>query len=432
MTISLIFETDKRSFEKEFDIFSTISKVKQEIADEIGTSISAFTIACDGDALDDDDDTTLVELDIPDFAVIQVILKEFSVQVDISDKRTKFDLKVSDLIQELNKQVAERSKFQYQIWKFFTQILCHRNNLTNVLKPFFENLKNENINDDKNIPFLKSLSLFQLYTLYESEIITKAKLSSLLSNNNPKTTFTNEIIDIIKEDKEKELDELIQKEGITKFAVIKEPFREVSIMKIPLLQYCIMKNAIKCFKFLLINGYCDPNKTMKDHETHYIYTLGSRKRIRRYKWNSLATAQYFGNKEIVRILESRVNNNEIMRNIKSLSYIEASVFSYQNSIIEQIIEDMEQNQNQEYYKKILNQGIITCSKNNNIHGAKLVIKKGCNIETLDEYDFKAPIHYAAEFNSKEVGELLIAKGVDVNIIDIIYHNIIILFLIKII
>ena len=237
MTISLIFETDKRSFEKEFDIFSTISKVKQEIADEIGTSISAFTIACDGDALDDDDDTTLVELDIPDFAVIQVILKEFSVQVDISGKRTKFDLKASDLIQELYKQVAERSKFQHQIWRFLTQILCHRNNLTNVLKPFFENLKNENINDDKNIPFLKSLSIFQLYTLYESEIITKAKLFSLLSKNKLRTTFTNEIIeiiDIIKEDKEKELDELIQKEGITRFAVIIEPFREVPKMKLEL------------------------------------------------------------------------------------------------------------------------------------------------------------------------------------------------------
>ena len=165
-----------------------------------------------------------------------------------------------------------------------------------------------------------------------------------------------------------------------------------------------------------------------------IYILGNLKRIRRYKWNSLATAQYFGNKEIVRILETRLNNNEIMENIKPLSYIEASFFSYQNSIIKQIIEDMEQNQNnQEYYKKILNRGIITCSQNNNIQGAELVIKKGCNIKTWDEYDFKAPIHYAAEFNSKEVGELLIAKGADVNVKDIIYQNIkIILFLINII
>ena len=137
MIIFLTFETDQRSFDKEFDINSTISEVKQEIADELGTSISAFKIVYDGDALDDDN-TTLDELDIPDFTVIQVILKKFLVQVDISNKRTKFDLKASDLIQELYKQVAERSKFQHQIWRFLTQILCHRNNLSNVLKPFFE------------------------------------------------------------------------------------------------------------------------------------------------------------------------------------------------------------------------------------------------------------------------------------------------------
>ena len=76
---------------------------------------------------------------------------------------------------------------QHQIWSVLTQILCHRNDLTNILKPLFENLKNENINDDKNIPFLKSLSIFQLNTLYECKIITKAKLSSLLSKKKLRT-----------------------------------------------------------------------------------------------------------------------------------------------------------------------------------------------------------------------------------------------------
>ena len=45
---------------------------------------------------------------------------------------------------------------------------------------------------------------------------------------------------------------------------------------------------------------------------------------------------------------------------------------------------------------------------------------------------KTPLHYAAEKNSKEIGELLISKGADMNAKDIIYLNIIILFLIKII
>ena len=43
-----------------------------------------------------------------------------------------------------------------------------------------------------------------------------------------------------------------------------------------------------------------------------------------------------------------------------------------------------------------------------------------------------PLHYAAANNSKEIGELLISKGADINAKDIIYLNILILFLINII
>ena len=43
-----------------------------------------------------------------------------------------------------------------------------------------------------------------------------------------------------------------------------------------------------------------------------------------------------------------------------------------------------------------------------------------------------PLHYAAENNSKEMFEILISKGADINAIDIIYLNILILFLIKVI
>ena len=43
-----------------------------------------------------------------------------------------------------------------------------------------------------------------------------------------------------------------------------------------------------------------------------------------------------------------------------------------------------------------------------------------------------PLHFAAIHNSKEIGELLISKGADINAKDIIYLNIGILFLIKLI
>ena len=37
-------------------------------------------------------------------------------------------------------------------------------------------------------------------------------------------------------------------------------------MKSPLIQYCVMKNAIECFKYLLVNGFGDPNKTMEEQK----------------------------------------------------------------------------------------------------------------------------------------------------------------------
>ena len=36
----------------------------------------------------------------------------------------------------------------------------------------------------------------------------------------------------------------------------------------------------------------------------------------------------------------------------------------------------------------------------------------------------SPLHFAVEKNSKEIGEILISKGADINAIDIIYLNII--------
>ena len=43
-----------------------------------------------------------------------------------------------------------------------------------------------------------------------------------------------------------------------------------------------------------------------------------------------------------------------------------------------------------------------------------------------------PLHYAAQLNRKEIGEILILKGADLNAIDIIYSTIIISFYLKII
>ena len=45
---------------------------------------------------------------------------------------------------------------------------------------------------------------------------------------------------------------------------------------------------------------------------------------------------------------------------------------------------------------------------------------------------ETPLHYSIEKNSKEMFEILISKGANINAKDIIYLNIIILFVVKII
>ena len=57
-----------------------------------------------------------------------------------------------------------------EIWRFLAQIIYFRNDLSEIIKPFFDNLKNENINDEKYIPFLKALSKDQLEVLSKNEI----------------------------------------------------------------------------------------------------------------------------------------------------------------------------------------------------------------------------------------------------------------------
>ena len=57
---------------------------------------------------------------------------------------------------------------QIKIWKELAQILYYRNDLIEIIKPFFENLKNETINDDKFNSSLSTFPLEQLEFLYQN------------------------------------------------------------------------------------------------------------------------------------------------------------------------------------------------------------------------------------------------------------------------
>ena len=66
--------------------------------------------------------------------------------------------------------------------------------------------------------------------------------------------------------------------------------------------------------------------------------------------------------------------------------------------------------------------------------SKLILENGLsqNDSNYESNSKLIELHFAAMENLTEIGELLISKGRDINARDIIYLNIIILFLIKII
>ena len=96
-------------------------------------------------------------------------------------------------------------------------------------------------------------------------------------------------------------------------------------------------------------------------------------RIKRYEWDCLAIGIYYGEVEIVKILEEKG-----IEKGKSSSHIEAAILSYRNKDVKEIITKM----NERNYH-ILKRGLRASAKNNNIKGAELLINKGANINEID-------------------------------------------------
>ena len=118
-----------------------------------------------------------------------------------------------------------------KIWRVLAQMLFYRDDLIETIKPFFENLKNENINDEKNIPLLQTFSKNQLKVLYQNGIITEERFNLLIpknqkekqlstkeTNSTVNDSFNSKIEEIISGDKIKELNQLLQ-EKILKHSI---------------------------------------------------------------------------------------------------------------------------------------------------------------------------------------------------------------------
>ena len=116
-----------------------------------------------------------------------------------------------------------------QIWRVLAQMLFYRDDLIETIKPFFENLKNENINDEKNIPLLQTFPKDQLEALYQNGIITEDKLNILIpkKTNSTVNDINTKIEEIISGDKIKELDKSLQEKGMKIVNTITKSFLEI-------------------------------------------------------------------------------------------------------------------------------------------------------------------------------------------------------------
>ena len=326
---------------------------------------------------------------------------------------------------------------EYHIWRHLIQILSYRKDLIDIIKPFLEQLNSSinneqfSINEEKHISFLKLLSSFQLEVLHEFELINediykianiKKDLIIRSEKNEEKYNIDDEIRgkvkEIIKGDRLEDFQKLINERGINAISPIIKSFNEIEKMEIPIIIECIIQKASKCFKYLLINEIEEPTITMQNSG----FIIGSPSE---YEWNCMAIAIYYGEIGMMKILEDKGTEKG-----NQSSHIEAAIFSFRNPIIKEIMNRIKE-KDEETIKIILNKGILTTIKSNNISGFEFLNEEGKNMIMKLTFDSgRKPLHIAVENNSKEMIELLIKKGANINAIDIIFQIIIIFLLTK--
>ena len=128
---------------------------------------------------------------------------------------------------------------------------------------------------------------------------------------------------------------------------------------------------------------------MEDQNPETFNSQNKKLEIKRYEWESMATAIYLGNKEIIKILEEKG-----IKIGKNPAHLEAAILSYRNLFAEKILGELNES-NQKSEKRlgklnekrekilILNSAIFASSKNNNIKGAKMLIANGADINSKD-------------------------------------------------
>ena len=111
---------------------------------------------------------------------------------------------------------------------------------------------------------------------------------------------------------------------------------------------------------------------MEEQKAEIVGFFVSAQIFKRYNWDCMAMAIYFGNKEIIKILEEKG-----IKKGKIPAHIEAAILSYRNEITKEIMQEM--NEKNKEFQNELNNAIISSAKSNNIKGAELLISKGADI-----------------------------------------------------
>jgi len=253
--------------------------------------------------------------------------------------------------------------------------------------------------------------------------------------------------------------------------ILEETFFEAKNMKIPIIHFCVMKKAMKCYKFLILNGadpsvkLCEQSGTSNGRTGRRFGRAQEPKHI--YEWDCISVAIAFGEWEMMKILEERGIDK-----LNNPSVWEAAGLTHRNRLLKQFIE-MKEEMDRTTFADCLKKGIEGSVKGNNLKGLKLLMKyysqdmelekqakpqnskpaqssgrrrfvsrsepelslienllliasefdhycigkilisKGANINAKNK-DGNTPLHYAAEKDSIKMGKLLISKGADIN------------------
>lgn len=299
--------------------------------------------------------------------------------------------------------VNSTTEMDRQIQKHLLQTVFFRPNSVGVLKNFLK------VVQEKDIPMsFRTPEFLNLLNKNNIEIETDTRdVSQAEENPEKEQSLQPDIKEIIEEDNLNLFKKRFEKNNNI---IVEDSFFEVENMKIPILHYCVMKKAIKCFKFLILNG---ANPFLK--LSYSIESDGDSIPGDKYQWDCMSVATCFGEWEMIKILEYV----RITKPIDSNDW-EAAALAHQNQALKNLILNRSI-LNQSQFKECLNKAIFGAVKGNNLEGLRLLLKKGANINAKDEKD-NTLLHLAAKNNAVQVAKFLIDNGADIEARDNKYYS----------